>query len=577
MSFLPSPSSKNLNSVSQNKSLLNNGSELMDINFQVTTKSGWLDYDWVGSFHEGFARVQKNRKLNWIDMNGKELSKEWYDDNWNFSEWLAYIQLNERTNRINKKCNIISNNWYEDYNYVPNFKDWIVIVKKNSQYNWMDINWILLSNKRYASCRNFNYWYAPIKTNWKWNLISKNWKLFCKERYNEVCWLSEWYACIQLNNKTNWINSEWSFLWNIWYDWWSNFSEWLAQIILNGWRNFIDKKWLILCDMRFSNASNFQNWFSQVSLDTKENRINTDWKILCDNRFLNVSHFHEWFAKFQNLVFWVSENNWKHNWIDTWWKILSKQWYNDCWRFYNWFAFVNLNWKFNFINNRSEILSDTRYDKVESFSEWYAPVYLSWKWRNFIDSYWKYLFSESKFSEIEKTQINKKINNNIKNWINEVNNIYAFDQNREDIKSQVFKQKWNFCSICWSTNSLDIHHILPRKMWWKDEITNLQVVCRTCHEHIHGYEIDSNNVSKKRKISRKIEMIQKAMKEWKSLFITYIRKETYRTEKIITHRKIDPLELYYQEKRQYLKSHCHLRNAERHFRISNMQHIQIVD
>jgi len=48
-------------------------------------------------------------------------------------------------------------------------------------------------------------------------------------------------------------------------------------------------------------------------------------------------------------------------------------------------------------------------------------------------------------------------------------------------RSKFFDLKWYKCLKCWSSDDITIDHIIPVKMWWWDEINNLQPMCRSCN------------------------------------------------------------------------------------------------
>jgi len=48
----------------------------------------------VQNFEEWFAKVEKNWKSNFIDINWKYINnwKEWFDNAYNFEEWFAIVE-----------------------------------------------------------------------------------------------------------------------------------------------------------------------------------------------------------------------------------------------------------------------------------------------------------------------------------------------------------------------------------------------------------------------------------------------------------------------------------------------------
>lgn len=44
------------------------------------------------------------------------------------------------------------------------------------------------------------------------------------------------------------------------------------------------------------------------------------------------------------------------------------------------------------------------------------------------------------------------------------------------------KHKYNFsCVTCWNKENLTIDHIFPFSKWWTDDISNLQILCKSCN------------------------------------------------------------------------------------------------
>lgn len=43
----------------------------------------------------------------------------------------------------------------------------------------------------------------------------------------------------------------------------------------------------------------------------------------------------------------------------------------------------------------------------------------------------------------------------------------------------------NKCDFCDSEEDLHLHHILPRSMGGKNELANIQLICRDCHLKVH--------------------------------------------------------------------------------------------
>ena len=64
-------------------------------------------YDSVGSFHEGFARVERDGKCGFVDKTGKEVVPPKYDGVRGFSEGLAVVKLKRKWGFINTKDEVV--------------------------------------------------------------------------------------------------------------------------------------------------------------------------------------------------------------------------------------------------------------------------------------------------------------------------------------------------------------------------------------------------------------------------------------------------------------------------------------
>ena len=60
-------------------------------------------YDYIGTFHNGFAAVEVNKKWNFIDRHKKLISDIWFDTCLDFDEEFAIIILNHKWNYINRQ------------------------------------------------------------------------------------------------------------------------------------------------------------------------------------------------------------------------------------------------------------------------------------------------------------------------------------------------------------------------------------------------------------------------------------------------------------------------------------------
>ena len=148
---------------------LNDKINFINTNSQLISNT-WFDYG--GYFRDGFARVQLNDKCNFINTNGQIISKTWFDDCGNFHNGFAIVALNHKWNFINTNGQIISNTWFDGCGY---FDNGVARVYLNHKWNFINTNGQLISDTWFDHCGNFNYnGVALVKLNGQEHYINTN-------------------------------------------------------------------------------------------------------------------------------------------------------------------------------------------------------------------------------------------------------------------------------------------------------------------------------------------------------------------------------------------------------------------
>jgi hypothetical protein len=139
------------------------------------------------------------------------------------------------------------------------------------------------------------------------------------------------------------------------------------------------------------------------------------------------------------------------------------------------------------------------------------------------------------------------------------------------------------CDNCGSSQHVQDHHIHPVQYGGSDSPSNIILLCKDCHEEEHNFQFEEDQWRDgARKALPKYQIIRNAIETNGRLSITY--RSGGQTPKQ-TQREIDPLKLYREdysyEGRQggyhmYLKAFCHLRNAERTFRVGRIKKITTI-
>ncbi len=197
----------------------------------------WFEY--LDNFHDGFARVQLNRKYNFIDTKGNIRFDQWFDYVENFHDGFAKVELNGKYNFIDTKGNILADQWFD---YVDNFHDGFVCVELNGKYNFIDTEGNILADQWFDYVDNFHNGFAKARLNGKYNFIDTEGNIRFDQWFDYVDDFHDGFACVDLNRKFNFIDKEVNILSDQWFDWADDFHNGFAKVILNGNKHLIDTK-----------------------------------------------------------------------------------------------------------------------------------------------------------------------------------------------------------------------------------------------------------------------------------------------------------------------------------------------
>lgn len=126
-------------------------------------------------FSDGFARVQRGDGLmNFINKEGKLLSKEWFICVDSFHYGFAVVQRSDKLwNLIDKNGKILSDEWFY---WVDNFQEGFAKVqRKDDKWNFIDKQGKLLSEQWFSDAYYLNDGLAVVKrANGEWCIFTKN-------------------------------------------------------------------------------------------------------------------------------------------------------------------------------------------------------------------------------------------------------------------------------------------------------------------------------------------------------------------------------------------------------------------
>ena len=150
----------------------------------LAKKGDFSGFDNIDDFVNGIAKVELNKKRNFIDTNGNLLYKQWFDwiDNFN-EDGTSRVSLNNKWNLIDINGNFLSQQWFD---YIRDFKNGIAEVKLNHKWNLIDTNGKLVSQQWFDYLCNFNKndGISQVMLNNKYNFIDVNGNLLSKQWFD---------------------------------------------------------------------------------------------------------------------------------------------------------------------------------------------------------------------------------------------------------------------------------------------------------------------------------------------------------------------------------------------------------
>ena len=164
-----------------------------------------VKFDWVGAFNEGFAVVRLNGKCNFINTEGRLLSKWWVDWIGSFYKGFACVELNGKYNFINTEGQLLSNKWFDG---TWDFNEGVAKVYLSGKYNFINTEGKLLSTQWFDGVACFKEGFAAVELNRKWNFINTKGQFLSQQWFDDVDDFNAGLAQVKLNGEWNYINTE---------------------------------------------------------------------------------------------------------------------------------------------------------------------------------------------------------------------------------------------------------------------------------------------------------------------------------------------------------------------------------
>lgn len=475
--FIPIDTS---NTVGKIKEILNNGGKVEEVLNLVdfyeiyygsnNKKYCWIEYDDISNFiingklvsEDGFDEIgdddieccplwvyQNARGYNFLNKNGKLLSKRWFSDVTTFENGLAIVTINGGGG--NQRKNILRENGtfvFRKWPYSIERKDNLILVRKSynsskivlrkdgtilsktevheiekfvngyarvllsyypRQYNFMsekDGSMLFENNLSTAEmCENVRVWKIGID-GVGYNIMSTNYKILSKEwfygigRFTHAC-----VALVESNKGFNYLTSIGELLLKKWCELARSFgyntSDYQALAIING------KTCTINDDAEISP----QLWWDEEIFEYSDDVYFVEIKnygynvVLRGKKFLSKTWFDKIYKTDTSNPTRVFIAGIGYNFVSPKGKFLSKTWFYNALDFKNGFAIIkDRNGMCNFINKHGKYISDNWFNMATPFDEnGYAKVYVRGKGSNVINK-------RGEFIENFKNTVNEKTN-----------------------------------------------------------------------------------------------------------------------------------------------------------------------
>ena len=397
--------------------------------------------------------IQIGKKWNFIGSDGDLLNNELYDEVWEFHDGWARVEKDGKYNYINEKGELYSpNKWYGEasdfYNGVA-----FAIERGSAYYTYIGKGITGFDDKKMLKAGPFEGDYAVVKTEQGYNIVNRNGDYILPEFYDYIDNFSCDRAVVGKNNLYNYImihNNSSSFLSEKWFTSASAFKNGYAKveeyddagyldyfIDIHGNRkpydyieikeesganptlvkkadlyNFIDQEGNLISNRWFKIAYNFCKGYAIVGdyIDGElyYNFIDSKGHLLCNDWYYKVHNFHDGYAVvYGDRKFGHSNDMWGHintkgehmpcygegaddfedglgrvNWSG--YHIENEKFFNkdyelvDCTyhrKFYNGISsyYDRANYNYCFINDKYKKINNSTYDSSDMYYKFLDP------------------------------------------------------------------------------------------------------------------------------------------------------------------------------------------------------------
>ena len=191
------------------------------------------EYEYIGKYCEGLARVRYGEKIFFTDLNGIRISDKSFQDAYDFQEGKAAVRAdNGLWGFINNKGDVVIDCKFHGVN---DFSEGLAAVRISDQWGFMNETGKVIIPCRYDEVRNFSEGLAAVRQEGQWGFIDQYGNMITTFRFDEVRDFNESYAAVRQKDKWGFINREGKTSIALMYDAVGDFSEGKAAVKLNNY------------------------------------------------------------------------------------------------------------------------------------------------------------------------------------------------------------------------------------------------------------------------------------------------------------------------------------------------------
>ncbi|PCJ28521.1 MAG: hypothetical protein COA97_00795 [Flavobacteriales bacterium] len=220
--------------------------ELIDRSGKVFTNE---KFDMVHGTVDGFTTVEKSKKFNLINPEGKLHIKKWYDFVSPFcKEQLRCVHDGKKWGYLNNKGEIEIPIEYET---VRAFSEELAAVEKDGKFGFINGLGEVIIPFQYESTSGFSEGVVAIQKNGKWGFIDISTKIGIPPIFDDVCDFSDGICGVKKNGKWGAINKKGTVIIPFLYDYYFPYVNGIAAVEVAENYYFINKRGVLLGDANY--------------------------------------------------------------------------------------------------------------------------------------------------------------------------------------------------------------------------------------------------------------------------------------------------------------------------------------